>query len=171
MPFTICSVQEVPSYATIPLDHIISIHDHSQHGPDISGFKHPFTLHSFMFDDTGDSSNGRAPNESAISRLLGIYANVPLDNRVLFHCFAGVSRSTAAAFLWLVYHSVPYEQAYQAIVTTRGPFVCPNQLMIKIANHLMERNGEMASFLSAELGRREPARALGLKRIVKQFWR
>lgn len=158
MPIAICGVSEVPAFATTPLDHIISFRESHQPGPDVRSFQHPYTLHSFVFADTGDPSNPLAPTEAMMRRLLAVYANTKPDDSVLFHCFAGVSRSTAAAFLWLVYHGMPYPEAYQTVVDVRGAFVSPNQLMICLADDLMGRNGEMAAFMSAELGRRMPER-------------
>lgn len=158
MPIAICGVREVPEFANTPFHHIISIRDYSQSLPDIRGFKNEFTLHAFLFDDTGDVRNQRAPQEQNIQRLLNVYATTRADQNILFHCFAGVSRSTAAAFIWLVYHGVSYADAYQMIVAARGPFVCPNQLMVKHADQLMDKNGEMSAFLSAEIGRRTPER-------------
>ncbi len=142
----------------IPLDHIISIREAHQPAPDIRGFKTDFTLHSFVFADTGDPTNALAPTEQTIRRLLDIYAQTSIDQKVLFHCFAGVSRSSAAAFIWLVHHGISYSDAYQGIVTVRGPFVAPNQLMIKWADQLMGHGGKMSAFVTAELGRRAPER-------------
>lgn len=158
MPFAICGVSEVPSYAAVPLDHIISFRDHRQPAPDIQAFKSNFSLHNFVFDDTGDPSSARACTEQTMRCLLAIYAQTNLNQGVLFHCFAGVSRSSAAAFIWLVYHGESYERAYQLIVSVRGPFVCPNQLMVKLADSLIGHEGKMSTFLSAELGRRVPER-------------
>jgi predicted protein tyrosine phosphatase len=158
MSFAICGVTEVPAFANYSIDHIISIRDKTQIGPDLSAFQGDFSLHRFVFDDTGDASGKHACSEGVIKRLLEIYAQIPADQNVLFHCYAGVSRSTAAAFIWLVYHGVPYPEAYQRIVSARGPFVCPNQLMIRLADKLMGKSGEMEKFMSAELGRRAPER-------------
>ncbi len=158
MPFAICGVHEVPAFAIVPLDHIVSFRETHQPGPDIRSFQHPFTLHSFVFADTGDVSNPLAPTEATIRRLLGIYTQTRPDQTILFHCFAGVSRSSAAAFIWLVHHGIPYADSYQMIINARGPIVCPNQLMVKWADGLMGRGGEMTAFLSAELGRRAPER-------------
>jgi predicted protein tyrosine phosphatase len=158
MPLFICGVHEVPSFAATPLDHIISIRDSRQPAPDIRAFKGDFALHSFVFDDTGDPANKQAVTEDTMRRLLGIYAQTALNHRILFHCFAGVSRSSAAAFIWLVWHGISYADAYQLIVSVRGPFVCPNQLMIKHADAIMGRDGEMETFVSAETGRRAPER-------------
>ena len=158
MPIAICGVSEVPAFATIPLDHIISIREIHQPAPDIQGFKTDFTLHSFVFCDTGDPTHPLAVSEKQIGRLINIYAQTNVNQNMLFHCFAGVSRSSAAAFIWLAYHGMPYAKAYQTIVSGRGQFVCPNQLMIKLADQLMDRGGEMAAFMSAEIGRRAPER-------------
>lgn len=159
MPFAICGVSEVPSYAATPLDHIISFRDHRQPVPNLDGFNLATTkVHSFVFDDTGDASNERAPSEPTILRLLAIYDKTSLEQSILFHCYAGVSRSSAAAFIWLVHQGARWAVAYQAIVSVRGPFVCPNQLMVKHADLLMGYEGRLAAFLSAELGRRAPER-------------
>ena len=158
MPIAICGLSEVPSFATVPLDHIISIRDNSQPGPDIRGFKTQFSLHSFVFADTGDATNPFAATEATMHRLLAIYDLTTPDQKILFQCFAGVSRSSAAAFIWLVYHGMSYAEAYQLIVLGRGPFVCPNPLMIKHADKIMGEEGRMAAFMSAETGRRAPAR-------------
>lgn len=158
MSFAICGVTEVPAFANYSIGHIISIRDKTQTGPDLSAFQGNFSLHRFVFDDTGDASSKYACNENAIKRLLGIYTQTPVDQNVLFHCYAGVSRSTAAAFIWLAYHGVPYPEAYQMVVSARGPFVCPNQLMVRLADKLMGKSGEMEKFMSAELGKRAPER-------------
>lgn len=158
MPIAICGVQEVPLFATTPLDHIISIREAHQPGPDLTHFKTNFTLHSFVFADTGDTTNTLAPTEDTIRRLLDIYVNTRADQNILFHCFAGVSRSSAAAFLWLIHHRMAYDAAYATVVAARGPFVCPNQLMVKYADKLMGHEGKMTAFMSAEIGRRGPER-------------
>ncbi len=161
MPIAICGVHEVPTFAGASLDCIISIRDHRQPAPDLRAFGvvHPLpAVHSFVFDDTGDSSNPRAATEATIQRLLDIYAATPASHNILFHCYAGVSRSTAAAFIWLVNKGAPYGIAYETVVAVRGPFIAPNQLMVSLADRLMGRGGEMAAFLSAELGRRAPER-------------
>lgn len=159
MPIAICGVSEIPTFAAIPLDHIISIREAHQPGPDIRAFKHPFTLHSFVFADTGDATNPLAPTKTMMERLLDIYNDTAPADNMLFHCYAGVSRSSAAAFIWLVNHGISYAAAYATVVRVRGPFVCPNQLMIKHADALMGHNGEMAAFISAETGRRAEERA------------
>lgn len=159
MPIAICAVHQVPQFSNTPLDHIISFHNSTEPGPDIHAFRHPFTLHSFVFDDTGDTTHPQAPTEGAIRRLLSIYDQTNLNQNILFHCMGGVSRSTAAAFLWLVHHGLSYPDAYQTVINTRGSFACPNQLMVKLADELIGlQRGSMHAFVVAENARRVPDR-------------
>lgn len=76
MPLAICAVHQVPLFANYPLDHIVSFHNSTEPGPDTHAFRHPFTLHSFVFDDTGDETHPQCPTTPMIARLLGIYAEV-----------------------------------------------------------------------------------------------
>lgn len=154
MPIAICGVHEVPQYADTPLDHIISIRERHQPGPDITGFKHPMTLHSFVFGDVGQLTEFDPPTETIMRRLFDIFARTTLEDRMLFHCFAGASRSTAAAFLWLVHRGVGYEQAYDTLLQVR-PFintegksiVRPNPLMISLGDKVMGRGGKMLRYV------------------------
>ncbi len=163
MPIAICAVHEVPAFANVSLDHIVSFHNSTEPGPNTQAFRHPFTLHSFVFDDTGDTAHPQAPTEDIVRRLLHVYTQVGFGRNVLFHCMGGVSRSTAAAFIWLVYHGMSYADAYQHVVNARGPFVCPNQLMVKLADQLMGKLGSMHEFVVAENVRRVPDRAAFFK--------
>lgn len=172
MPFVICGVHDVAKFAMTPLDHIISIHEAGfepgtgfQPGPNISQFRYPFTLHSFTFRDSGAETEPESPTEEIITRLLLVYSQTKPDSRMLFHCFAGASRSTAAAFLWLVHHGFSYTDAYNSIVQVRGPIVCPSQLMTRIADKVMGKNGELAAFVETENRNRVPIREAFFKSI------
>lgn len=158
MPLAICAVHQVPLFANAPIDHIISFHNSTEPGPNTQAFRHPFTLHSFVFDDTGDEAHPQRPTEAIVQRLLGVYSKTHLNQNILFHCMGGVSRSTAAAFLWLTHHGFSYPEAYQTVVAARGAFVCPNQLMVKLADDLIGLDGKMHAFVVAENLRRRPDR-------------
>ena len=60
------------------------------------------------------------------------------------HCAAGISRSTAAAFiLHCVYRSEGEELEAMEAVLKDNPFASPNRLMVELADELLERDGEM----------------------------
>lgn len=159
MPLSICGVHEVPSFANSSVDHIISFHEAGvepgtgfQPGPDITQFKHPFTLHSFVCRDCGQPNEPEPPTEAMMRRLLAVYAQTGPDSRMLFHCFAGVSRSTAAAFLWLIHIGATDAQAFDTIVAARGPGVNPNRLMILLADKILGRGGKMLEYVCQRRG-------------------
>jgi predicted protein tyrosine phosphatase len=156
----ICSVHEVPSFANTPLDHIISIHEAGfepgtgfQPGPDITHFRHPFTLHSFTFRDSDHAGEPESPVEATMKRLLFIFAQTKADDRVLFHCFAGKSRSAAAAFLFLVHHGMSYKDAYDYVLAVRSIADRPNLLMIWLADELMGHKYDMVKYVATRSGR------------------
>lgn len=161
MPIAICGVYEVPSYADTPLDHIISFHERgTQPGPNVTGFNHPFTLHSFVFADrTMLTEPPDGPNEENMRRLLAVFAATKPTDQVLFHCFAGSSRSTAAAYLWLVHHGATIEQAFATLMqihpqsTVTREAIRPNLRMIKIADDLLGHGGKMVEYVALALGR------------------
>lgn len=169
MPFSVCGVHEVPQFADTPLDHIISFHDAgSQPGPNVTAFRHPYTLHSFVSSDRGQPSEPEAPSEADVRRLLAIYATTQPTDRMLFHCYAGASRSTAAAYLWLVHHGATFAQAYDVLLQvqpvsriTNEP-IRPNPLIISLGDKLMGHGGKMLRYVcerKADLGYLETAGA------------
>lgn len=85
------------------------------------------------------------PTESDISKLIEFCGRV--DGRVLIHCFAGMSRSPAAACILASVKLGPgrEKEAMQAIKAVRGG--SPNNRMIKIADKLLNRDGAMVSAL------------------------
>lgn len=156
----ICGVHEVPSFADTPLDHIVSIHEAGfepgtgfQPGPDITRFRYPFTLHRFTFRDSDRADQPESPTASTMKRLLSIFAQTKGDDHVLFHCFAGKSRSAAAAFLFLVHHGMSHKDAYDHVLAVRSIATCPNLLMIQLADELMGHKHDMVKHVAMRSGR------------------
>ena len=69
--------------------------------------------------------------------------------RVLIHCEAGVSRSSAAALImytcWLGQGS---EQEAMRRVLAQRPIAMPNRRMVEIADRLLQREGRLVAVLS-----------------------
>lgn len=149
----ITSLDQVPRYAQAGINHIISIGNEDQPRPDISLFARDFTLHRFVFDDVSAIDiYPKGPTRAIVEHLLKVYSIIEPDANVLFHCMAGISRSTAACFLYAVSRGASYEEAYRLILAIRG-VVQPNMLMIHYADVLMGRKGEMLAFVAKASGR------------------
>ncbi len=63
---------------------------------------------------------------------------------LIIHCYAGVSRSTAAAFIAAcLLDETRSEMAIALDIRERSPTATPNALMVKIADRLLGREGRM----------------------------
>jgi predicted protein tyrosine phosphatase len=76
---------------------------------------------------------------------------------MVIHCFAGISRSTAAAYIALcVARPARDEREIAARLREAASFATPNARLIALADRLLRRNGRMVRAI-AEIGRGELA--------------
>lgn len=96
-------------------------------------------------DDITEPWLGRThPTEEHISRLLAFSRSWDGRLPMLLHCYAGVSRSTAAAFAVLCDRLGPGHEDHAArLVRERAPHADPNRLIVRIADSLLGRDGRM----------------------------
>jgi predicted protein tyrosine phosphatase len=71
------------------------------------------------------------------------------EGRVLIHCEAGVSRSTAAALIMYACWLGPgrEQQAMERVLEQR-PIAVPNPRMVELADRLLDREGRLVGVLS-----------------------
>ena len=75
-------------------------------------------------------------NDSLINIFLRLLPHLPSHNgkRILFHCYAGVSRSSTAAIIYyMISTNLSFKSIYDMIAAKR-PQICPNPAFIKILN-------------------------------------
>ena len=69
---------------------------------------------------------------------------------IVIHCFAGVSRSTAAAFITAcALDETRSERDVAETIRARSPTATPNRLMVEIADRLLGRGGRMIEAVAA----------------------
>ncbi len=150
--FFVTDRNSVPLFSDKNITHIISI-GHQEDFPALGLLKNnSFTLYRFVFNDISHEEMG-GPNKRHIERLIRIYDSLSKeteDVNILFHCAAGISRSTAAAFIMLVYFGLSYSDAYKEVTKARGCFINPNELMCKYADELLSKNGQLYNFIKAK---------------------
>jgi predicted protein tyrosine phosphatase len=84
------------------------------------------------------------PAVEHIDHLLTFGRGWSAEAPLLVHCWAGISRSTAAAYILLCDRLGPGSETEIAqSLRYRAPHACPNPLMIRLADRLLERNGRM----------------------------
>lgn len=90
------------------------------------------------------------PEREHIEELLE-HADRLLSKPVVYcHCAAGISRSTAAAFILHCHYEGPgtEQEAMQAVLDD-NPFASPNRLMVEYADELLDREGAMVEAVDA----------------------
>lgn len=110
-----------------------------------------------MHDITEAQPGATPPNTEHAARLVDFVQGWDRKAPLLIHCFAGLSRSTAAAFITLcaLNPRVPEETIARALRRSSDTAV-PNRLFVAHADALMRREGRMLAALSS-MGRSKPA--------------
>ena len=85
-----------------------------------------------------------------VSTLIDFVHRAGISARLLIHCWAGVSRSTAAAY---IARCALYPESSEAELATRlralSPTATPNRLMVAHADQILGRNGAMTAAIEA----------------------
>ena len=97
------------------------------------------------------------PDHTHISDLIAFARGWDRSAPFLVHCWAGISRSTAAAFIVLCdLHDPGQEQRIAEALRFHAPHAQPNRLMIRHADQLLGRQSRMISAIDC-MGPAEPA--------------
>lgn len=120
---------ELPSCGDIPFERRLALLFH-----DI-----PFPMEGYI-----------APSREIIAAILDFGHRWNRVAPMLVHCWAGVSRSTAAAFI-LSCGTTPPGQEYAIAEEMRraSPFASPNAMMVAIADEMLGREGRMRAAVAA----------------------
>jgi len=114
-----------------------------------------------VYDITEPAEGQTPPNETHVRQVLGFAKRWDADQPVLVHCFAGISRSTASAFI-LACEKNPHvdEREIARRIRERSPPAFPNPLIVAIADEMMGRRGRMGAAVNAmsltQSGKAEP---------------
>jgi predicted protein tyrosine phosphatase len=94
----------------------------------------------------------QAPTADDVARLLAFARSWDGARPMLVHCWAGVSRSTAAAFAIACALSPRPEIELARALRSASPGATPNPLIVAHADALLARDGRMVAAI-AEIGR------------------
>jgi predicted protein tyrosine phosphatase len=145
---TIASLDEVEMLAGTPFTKIISIND--AHLEEEGGYERrikayfPKARAVFSYFDDVDYPTEDGPQENEIGLLLDFSQRFTMADKILIHCRAGVSRSTALAYAVACQHSKPGQEAEAfAYVRQIRPQLFPNGLIVKMADRILKRKGRL----------------------------
>lgn len=97
------------------------------------------------FHDIVQPADGYSPPTSKdAERLVAFLKNWRRESPMLIHCWAGISRSTAAAFTALcLFRPEATEDDLAWELRAASPSATPNRLIVMLADSLMGRDGRM----------------------------
>ncbi|MEO1251083.1 MAG: protein tyrosine phosphatase [Pseudomonadota bacterium] len=121
---------------------------------------HRIEIHDILEDREDRAAPGEAHVETIISHL----RDWTPDQSLLVHCWAGMSRSTATAFIAACLHNPGADEALiGAALGSASPTAFPNTRIVAIADEMLGRDGRMAR--AAERLRKDEARLAEIYRV------
>lgn len=152
-PFVVCGLDELADHRHAAITHALSILDPQTPVPRVlkryTTLRHHWVL---RFHDVAHHLPGAsAPEAGDVETLLSFGQEVAQDRggacRVLIHCHAGVSRSTAAALILLAQPHKGQETAALREVCRQRPGAHPNRRMVALADDCLGRGGRLLAAL------------------------
>ncbi len=115
---------------------------------------HPSRHLHLEFSDIVEATPGQVlPDASHLDELLGFVQAWDRAAPMLIHCFAGVSRSTAAAYIAACALAPKRDEfAIARSLREASPTASPNPLLVALADRALGRRGRMSEAI-AEIGR------------------
>ena len=105
--------------------------------------------HDIVTDEVRYSEPYVRPTADHVAQIINFARAWDGRGRVLVHCMAGVSRSSAAGLILLAARHPGREREIARLMRERGPWMNPNPLMIRLADDTLHRDGALVDALHA----------------------
>ncbi|MFS2326288.1 tyrosine phosphatase family protein [Brucella sp. H1_1004] len=133
--------------------HIVTLSSHAL--PALPGEAERLSL---LFNDITEPRDGLTmPDESHVRALLDFAMEWDRAKPLLIHCYAGVSRSTASAYIIASALDPTLDEAeFAQKLRALSPSATPNIRLVALADHMLGRDGRMVAAIKA-IGRGQEA--------------
>ncbi|NNG05062.1 MAG: protein tyrosine phosphatase [Inquilinus sp.] len=140
----VCNLPEMPAHVrNLRPSHLVSLLTAAEQPPTPDGLaadRH----HRVEINDIEQPRDGHVlPEARHIVALLGFLHGWQPSAPLLVHCFAGISRSTAAALIALVFRHDGREEEGARRLRQVAPHAQPNRRIIALADDLLGRSGRL----------------------------
>lgn len=127
--------------------HVISLLDPHSPFPHADGARH---LQVKVNDITEEASGWTAPAREHVADIIEFVSAWERSDPMLIHCYAGISRSTATAFITACVHNPGVDEGEIAWALRRAsPVAWPNRRIVALADAELGRSGRMLDALDA----------------------
>ncbi len=143
----VCSLAKVPatirSTGARSLVTLINQETTVSRPPEIAPDRH---LHVAISDIVEEIEGHILPSDRHVSELLAFVRQWDRADPMVIHCWAGISRSTAAAFIAACALSPQRdEQEIAQAIRSKSPTATPNARLVAVADAMLGRGGRMAA--------------------------
>ena len=149
MAIVVCPLSQVPAQlkARRP-SHLVSLLDPHSVFPKVpDSVAH---LKVGVHDITEESVGWTAPAREHMAEILDFIGTWERGAPILIHCYAGISRSTATAFITACVHNpAADEHAIAMALRAASPVAWPNRRLVALADDELGRGGRMSAAIEA----------------------
>lgn len=137
--------------------HVLTLLDPDHHVPTPQGIAPERHLRIGCHDIVDETHGLQRPDETVVEQVLAFGRSWDAERPVLVHCWAGISRSTASAFVLTCERNPDTpESVIAGELRSRSRWASPNRRIVALADDLLGRGGRMVDAVDA-IGRGEPA--------------
>ncbi len=173
---SVCGIEELSGHCETGVSHVLSILDPEWPVPEAFGGFGEHAKLELRFHDVIEETPGRvAPERDDVEAILAFGRDLQGEPaaaaRLLVHCHAGVSRSTASMALMLAQArpSLPAERILQGVLGIRDK-AWPNLRILELGDALLGRNGTLPA-AAADLYRHQLRLRPHLAEVMRQAGR
>jgi predicted protein tyrosine phosphatase len=147
----VCPLSQIaPTVARINASHLVSLIEIQS--VVVRPQSIPAKNHLFLgINDIVEAEDGKVlPGAEHVRQLVDFAGDWDGTRPILFHCYAGISRSTAAAFITLcTVRPRRDEHDIAARLRAASPFATPNARLVALADDMLGRDGRMIAAVAA----------------------
>jgi predicted protein tyrosine phosphatase len=166
MAIIVCPLSRAPELARARKpSHVVSLLDPGAAFPAIEGYGEARHLRVPIHDIEVEVEGLEALCDRRMQTILEFVTAWGRDEPILIHCYAGISRSTATAYITACAHNPTADEEEIALaLRSASPTASPNRRFVELADAELGRSGRMSRAIEAigrgaswyEIGEAEP---------------
>lgn len=146
MSIIVCPLSRVPDVARSHRpSHVVSLLDPGTPFPALAGYGEDRHLRLPIHDIELETAGMDALCDERMRKILEFVAGWQGDEPMLIHCYAGISRSTATAYITACAHNPEADEEEIALaLRAASPSASPNRRFVALADAELGRSGRMS---------------------------